>query len=201
MAYFDDRPGSFVFCRDFVSCEQDWEICIYQKNNKRQKRIQHTDRTSDCCSLYRSYLDGIGFYECYCVILHLIVFWMVSEAIFALITKIRKKTFAKYYAGIVAIVFTVCYLAAGWYQAHHVWEKKYEIQTDKEVRNLKVAVFSDSHTGTTFHGEGFAEHMKTIEAQNPDVVLIVGDFVDDDTTKEDRTSLRIMQEVVRRWKN
>lgn len=37
-------------------------------------------------------------------ILHLIVFWMVSEAIFALITKIRKKTFAKYYAGIVAIV-------------------------------------------------------------------------------------------------
>ena len=44
-------------------------------------------------------------------ILHLIVFWMVSEAIFALITKIRKKTFAKYYAGIVAIVFTVCYLA------------------------------------------------------------------------------------------
>lgn len=27
--------------------------------------------------------------------------------------------------------------------------------------------------------------MKTIEAQNPDVVLIVGDFVDDDTTKED----------------
>ena len=66
-----------------------------------------------------------------------------------------------------------------------MWEKKYEIQTDKEVRNLKVAVFSDSHTGTTFHGEGFAEHMKTIEAQNPDVVLIVGDFVDDDTTKED----------------
>lgn len=192
MAYFDDRPGSFVFCRDFVSCEQDWEICIYQKNNKRQKRIQHTDRTSDCCSLYRSSIVCI---------LHLIVFWMVSEAIFALITKIRKKTFAKYYAGIVAIVFTVCYLAAGWYQAHHVWEKKYEIQTDKEVRNLKVAVFSDSHTGTTFHGEGFAEHMKTIEAQNPDVVLIVGDFVDDDTTKEDRTSLRIMQEAVRRWKN
>ena len=51
------------------------------------------------------------------------------------------------------------------------------------------------------HGEGFAEHMKTIEAQNPDVVLIVGDFVDDDTTKEDRTSLRIMQEAVRRRKN
>ena len=48
-----------------------------------------------------------------------------------------------------------------------------------------MAVFSDSHVGTTFHGKGFEEHMKTIEAQNPDVVLIVGDFVDDDTSKED----------------
>lgn len=66
-----------------------------------------------------------------------------------------------------------------------MWEKNYQIQTEKEVGNLKVAVFSDSHVGTTFHGKGFAEHMKTIEAQTPDVVLIVGDFVDDDTTKED----------------
>lgn len=48
-----------------------------------------------------------------------------------------------------------------------------------------MAVLSDSHTGTTFHGEGFAEHMKDIQKQNPDIVLIVGDFVDDDTTKED----------------
>ena len=81
--------------------------------------------------------------------------------------------------------FTVCYLAVGWYQAHHVWETTYEIHSDKKVGNLRVAVLSDSHTGTTFHGEGFAEHIKEIEAQNPDVLLIAGDFVDDDTSKED----------------
>ena len=199
MAYFDDRPGSFVFCRDFVSCEQDWKFI--RKITKGKKGFSTLTGLLIAVVYTAVIWMAWGSMNAIVCILHLIVFWMVSEAIFALITKIRKKTFAKYYAGIVAIVFTVCYLAAGWYQAHHVWEKKYEIQTDKEVRNLKVAVFSDSHTGTTFHGEGFAEHMKTIEAQNPDVVLIVGDFVDDDTTKEDRTSLRIMQEVVRRWKN
>ena len=118
-------------------------------------------------------------------LLHLIVFWMLSDAVFALIIKYRKKTFAGYYAGIMAIVFTICYLGMGWYQAHHVWETKYEIQTQKEIGEFRVAVFSDSHMGTTFHGNGFAEHMKNIAAQNPDVVLIVGDFVDDDTTKED----------------
>lgn len=118
-------------------------------------------------------------------ILHLLVFWLISDGIFALIKKLGKKTFVRYYAGIAAIVFTVGYLGIGWYQAHHVWETTYDIQTDKAVGKLKVAVLSDSHTGTTFHGEGFAKHMKDIQKQNPDIILIVGDFVDDDTTKED----------------
>ena len=118
-------------------------------------------------------------------ILHLIIFWAVSDGIFALVKKSRKKEFKRYYAGIVAVVFTITYLAAGWYGAHHVWEKNYTIETDKEVGNFRVALLSDSHTGTTFHGDGFAEHMKGIEKQNPDVVLVAGDFVDDDTTKED----------------
>ena len=118
-------------------------------------------------------------------ILHLIIFWAVSDGIFLLIKKLRKKEFKRYYAGIVAVIFTIVYLAAGWYNAHHVWEKKYTIETDKAIGNFRVALLSDSHTGTTFHGDGFAEHMKEIEKQNPDVVLVAGDFVDDDTTKED----------------
>ena len=118
-------------------------------------------------------------------IMHLIIFWLISDGIFALIKKRRKRSLKRYYAGAVALVFTIGYLGSGWYLAHHVWETDYQIQTDKEVGSLRVAVFADSHVGTTFHGEGFAEHMKTIEEQHPDEVLIVGDFVDDDTTKED----------------
>lgn len=118
-------------------------------------------------------------------VLHLLVFWVISEAVFALITKVARRKFTRYYAGVIAVVFTVCYLGVGWYCAHHVWEAPYEIQTDKEVGTLKAAVFADSHVGATFDGEGFAEHMKTIEAQKPDIIVIAGDFVDDDTSKED----------------
>ena len=99
---------------------------------------------------------------------------------FTIIQKIRKKEFKRYYAGITAVVFTVCYLGAGWYCAHHVWQTSYEIQTDKSVGNLKVAVFSDSHVGATFDGEGFAGHMKEIEAQKSGYHIDLGDFVDDD---------------------
>lgn len=118
-------------------------------------------------------------------LLHLVIFWLICEGISALIKKIRKKDFTRHYAGLVAIVFTIGYLGSGWYLAHHVWETDYEIQTDKEVGSLKVAVFADSHVGATFHSEGFQEHLKEIEEQNPDILLIAGDFVDDDTSKED----------------
>lgn len=118
-------------------------------------------------------------------LIHLLVFWLLSDLIFYIVRRIRKKKFTRYYAGIVAILFTIVWLGIGWYQAHHVWEKTYTIETDKSVGNIRIALISDSHTGTTFHAKGFAKHMKEIEAQNPDVVLVAGDFVDDDTTKED----------------
>ncbi|MBD9056363.1 MAG: hypothetical protein EGR36_10340 [Eubacterium ventriosum] len=118
--------------------------------------------------------------------LHLIIFWFVIELIFNLITK--KKSFKRYYAGIITMVFTFVYLCVGWYQAHHIWQKDYTIKTDKKVSNIKVALLSDSYVGTTFHGEGFAERMKEIEKQNSDVILVAGDFVDEDTTKEDMIS-------------
>ncbi len=127
-----------------------------------------------------------GYMNAIICLLHLIVFCIVIELIFNLVTKKRK--FKRYYAGIITVVFTVVYLSAGWYLAHNVWQTDYTIKTDKKVGNIKVAVIADSHTGTTFHGEGFAKHLKEIEKQNPDVLLIVGDFVDDDTTKEDMIS-------------
>lgn len=118
-------------------------------------------------------------------VLHLMVFWACSDGIFGLIRRFSGKTFKRYYAGAFAILFTAGYLAVGWYQAHHVWEKDYTIETDKSVGDLRVVMFADSHVGTTFHGEGFAQHMKEIQDLNPDVVLIAGDYVDDDTSKED----------------
>ena len=118
-------------------------------------------------------------------VLHLMVFWACSDGIFGLIRRFSGKTFKRYYAGAFAILFTAGYLAVGWYQAHHVWEKDYTIETDKSVGDLRVVMFADSHVGTTFHGEGFAQHMKEIQDLNPDVVLIAGDYVDDDSSKED----------------
>lgn len=119
-----------------------------------------------------------------CVI-HLMVFWLVCDGISRLVEKRRGKKFTRYYSGMFAIGITVIYLIFGWYLAHNVWHEKYEITTDKKVGSLRIAQFADSHVGTTFDGKGFEKHIKDIQSLNPDIVVITGDYVDDDTTKED----------------
>lgn len=126
-----------------------------------------------------------GYMNAIVCVLHLLVFWLLFDGLFAGIAHLRKRPFSRYYAGGAAILFTVCYLAAGWYAAFHVWQTPYAISTGKPVGSLRVAVLSDSHVGTTFHGDGFAAHLQEIQAQEPDLLLIVGDFVDDDTSKAD----------------
>lgn len=118
-------------------------------------------------------------------VMHLMVIWLVCDGINKLVEKKRKKEFARYYAGVAAIAITVVNLICGWYLANHVWRTEYTLATDKAVGNLRIIQFADSHVGTTFDGEGFAEHVKAMQAENPDIVVVTGDYVDDDTTKED----------------
>ena len=118
-------------------------------------------------------------------LLHLVVFWLIWDGVFWVVKKARRRAFRRYYAGLVAILFTVGYLALGWYQANHVWQTNYTIQTDKAVGSLRIALLADSHMGATFNGNGFAEHLKKVAATDPDVVVVVGDFVDESSGKAD----------------
>lgn len=127
----------------------------------------------------------MGYMNAIIIMLHLAVIWMIFDVIQYIIQKCRKKSFERYYIGAFAIVFTAVYLCVGWHLAHNVWRTAYTVKTDKNIGNLRVVLFSDSHVGTTFDGEGWNEYIDRMNAENPDVVLIAGDFVDDDTSKED----------------
>lgn len=118
-------------------------------------------------------------------LLHLAVFWLIGDGILWIIRRIRGKEFVRYYTGLMAIVSTTAYLAAGWILAHGVWETEYTLPTQKSVGDIRIVQFSDSHVGTTFDGDGFGKLVRRMEQENPDVVLITGDFVDDDTSRED----------------
>ena len=97
------------------------------------------------------------------------------------------RRFRPYIVGIIVLSFELCYFSYAWVMAHNVWEKDYQLTTEKDLggEKLRIAQIADSHIGTTFDGEGFEKHLETIQAQNPDILFITGDFVDDDTTMED----------------
>lgn len=116
-----------------------------------------------------------GYINALIVLLHLALFVFLAKLIFK---KFR-------FAGTVALVLAVVYLAVGYVQANNVWQKDYTVTTDKAVGTLRVALIADSHVGTTFDGEGLAPHIEEINKQNPDIVVVTGDFVDEDTSRDD----------------
>ncbi len=63
----------------------------------------------------------------------------------------------------------------------------YSLTTEKPLPqgSLRIAHIADCHVGTTFSGEGFGTYLAEIQAQEPDLLVITGDFVDDSTSRED----------------
>lgn len=111
--------------------------------------------------------------------------WIISDSAFFFLKKKGIFHSEKYYAGLAAVIIAVSSLAAGWYNAHHVWRTEYNLTAEKTVQPLKIAMFADSHVGTTFSGKGLFRHIESIQADNPDMLIIAGDFVDDSTSRKD----------------
>lgn len=121
-------------------------------------------------------------------LLHLVVFWILSDLLLLIIKKKRKKSFKRYYGAALAVIITAAYLGTGYFFAHHIWRTDYTVETNKAAGNIRIIQFADSHVGTTFNGQEFEKYVKKMQEEKPDVVLITGDFVDDDTSKEDMIS-------------
>lgn len=113
------------------------------------------------------------------------IIWLACDLAFAVMAHFGGLQFQIYYAGVCAIILSSASLSWGWYQAHNIWQTEYTVYTDKDVAPLKIAFFADSHIGTTFNGAEFAGHIKKINENTPDAVFIVGDFIDDSTSKAD----------------
>ena len=120
------------------------------------------------------------------IMIHLGIFLLLSKLVIYIIEKVRKKEF-KYKNNnivILGLLVTIIYLGIGTYLCFHIFETKYTIYTDKDV-NLRIIEIADSHIGTTFDGDGFYKEMEKLSKIDTDLFVIVGDFVDDDTSKID----------------
>lgn len=128
----------------------------------------------------------INRFAMFIVIIHLSVIWLLCSLAAYIIRKCLHRERTRNYAGGAAILLTAAVLCIGWYFAHHVYETDYQLTTDKSLSEpLRIAMLADSHLSITLDGAEFAAQLDRIQAQNPDVLFICGDFVDDDTKRQD----------------
>lgn len=126
--------------------------------------------------------------------IHWFLFWAIFYGVAFVVIKLipRKKDAPKkkgptlyWVTGVIALTLAVVYMSISYFLAHNVYETKYQLTTDKDVPPIRIALIADTHIGSNFNGDGFAEILKQIEAQDPDMLVIAGDFVDDETRKKD----------------
>lgn len=119
------------------------------------------------------------------VLLHFVIIWALSDLIGFIVRKCARHGFRRYYAGMAALCVTVLWLGAGWFCAHHVFLTRYTFASPKIAAPARVALIADAHLGITLDGPGLARQLDRLRAEQPDALLVAGDFVDDDTSRED----------------
>lgn len=129
----------------------------------------------------------VNLFTMFVVLIHLMVIWLLCDFVCFVIRRLRHKPRTRNYAGGAALLLTAAVLGSGWYFAHHVCETDYQLKTQKSLGGepLRIAMLADSHLSITLSGEDFAAQIDRIREAKPDVLFIVGDFVDDDTKKAD----------------
>ena len=119
------------------------------------------------------------------VLVHLVLIWLLSDLTGWAGHKISRRPVRRYTAGYMAIALTALIMGVGWFCAHHVWITHYTFTSAKLDAPLRAAMIADSHLGVTLDKESFSRQMERLAAEKPEVLQIVGDFVDDDTNRED----------------
>ena len=166
----------------FYLCGRVGKFAIFKKSEKKSRIVRSA---LVVFGLFGVIGLTINFMNAIVCAIYFAMIWLVSDLLFYIAAKIRHRSFEKYYAGVFAVIASTVALSIGWYQDHHVWQTVYTVETDKEVKDIKIVMFADSHTGTTFNADGFVKHIEEMQAQNPDMIVVAGDFVDDDTTRAD----------------
>ena len=123
-------------------------------------------------------------------VLYVLLFSIFVDIVYWIICRIsgkKNKTFEVIYrSGIIPILIGAILTSYGYYNMHRVVETDYTIYTDKNIRSegYKIAFISDLHYGVSMDAKQLEKYCEDIEAQNPDIVILGGDIVDENTSRK-----------------
>ncbi len=122
---------------------------------------------------------------------HFCAFLLLTHIVFLIIKKVKKNDLPKaaaavWHSGICGLVLAFLVLGYGSYNMKHVIKTEFEVTADKEIRpeGYKIALVADLHYGISLSREQLEAVAEKIGKDNPDIVVLDGDIVDERTTKE-----------------
>ena len=127
-------------------------------------------------------------------VLHVIFFSLICRFINFILKRIKNGAASRakiwqmlYKSGALALAFTLAFSLYGYINLHNVVATEYKIATEKDIRaeGYRVILIADVHYGVSVDDETLARICDEIESLSPDMVLLCGDIVDNNTTTEE----------------
>ena len=129
------------------------------------------------------------------LVLHVLAVSLVLDlvaSIFKIAFRTRKaesrflKTAGKIYrCGLLPVAITAVMLGYGFFNMNRAVRTEYHIKTGKELeQNYRLVLITDTHYGTIQSTELLKEKAEEISAEKPDLVVLGGDIVEENTSKE-----------------
>ena len=125
----------------------------------------------------------LGYVDAIVCLFHALVIWSLCDGAAWLVQRLSGTEIAHNLPDVVALVLTLAWLSYGWYNAHHVCRTAYTL-SGSVSDSVRIVGFSDAHVGAVFSGKDFRKNVERMNAEEADAVVIVGDFVDDETSRE-----------------
>lgn len=126
-------------------------------------------------------------------VLHVMFFSLICRFVNFILGKIKNGRAERakiwqilYKSGALALAFTLAFSVYGYINLHNVVATEYEITTQKDIRDegYRVILIADVHYGVSVDDEELTRICKEIESLSPDMVVLCGDIVDNNTTTE-----------------
>lgn len=130
------------------------------------------------------------------IVLHTLIACAILEALGWLLKKLpvfKKKTEAAKWmtricsCGLTGVLIVVCIISYGYYNMNHIICTEYHFSTDKPLPKdgIRIALVSDTHFGSIQDKHILQQGIKDISAQDPDIVILAGDIVEEGTSYEE----------------
>lgn len=124
----------------------------------------------------------------------IVLHFLAAAAIVDLVRLVLKKSghgFHQYVelawrSGVLAAAITAVVLGYAYWNMHQVVVTEYTVSTEKEIREegYNIVFLSDLHFGTTMNLEQLQKYCRRMEEEQPDLVVLGGDIVDEASTLE-----------------